>query len=43
MAKIQGTLLYGAELTWKGEKGVWEGGYQVAIKCMGRAALGAYQ
>ena len=40
MAIIQSALLYAAELTWSGQKGV-ESEYQAAINRMGRAALGA--
>ena len=40
MAIIQGTKLYAFKLMWNGGKGV-EGEYQVAIKRMDRATLGA--
>ena len=36
---VQGTMLYGAELTWNGKNRV-EKEYQDAINCMGRATLG---
>lgn len=36
MAITQGTMLYAAELTWKGQKGM-EGEYQAAVNLMGRA------
>ena len=42
MAIVQGTMLYGAELTWNVKKGVARE-YQDAINCMGRATLGAFQ
>ena len=42
MAVVQGTMLYGAELTWNGKKGVARE-YQDAISRMGRATLGAFQ
>ena len=35
-------MLYGAELTWNGKKGVVRE-YQDAINRMGRATLGAFQ
>ena len=35
-------MLYAAELTWGGQKGV-EGEYQRAINRMARAALGAFR
>ena len=35
-------MLYAAELTWSGQKGV-EGEYQRAINRMARAALGAFR
>ena len=42
MSLIQGTMLYGAELTWNGQKGV-EGEYQRAINRMARSTLGAFR
>ena len=41
-AIVQVTMLYAAELTWSGKKGV-EGEYQQAINRMGRATLGAFR
>ena len=38
MATTQATMLYAAELTWKG----MEGECQAAIKRMGREAIGAF-
>ena len=35
-------MLYGAELTWNGQKGV-EGEYQRAINRMARSTLGAFR
>ena len=40
-AIVQGTMLYAAELTWSGQKGV-EREYQWAINRMGRSTLGAF-
>ena len=34
-------MIYAAELTWKGQKGV-EDGYQLAINRIGRPTLGAF-
>ena len=42
MSLVQGTMLYAAELTWSGQKGV-EGEYQRAINRMARSALGAFR
>ena len=42
MSLIQGTVLYGAELTWNGQKGV-EGENQRAINRMARSVLGAFR
>ena len=42
MAIVQGTMLYGAELTWNGRRGATRE-YQDAISRMGRATLGAFQ
>ena len=43
MEIVKGTVLYGAELTWNGKKGVARE-YQDAINRMGRATpLGAFQ
>ena len=42
MAIVQGTMLYGAELTWNVRKGVARE-YQDAISRMGKATLGAFQ
>ena len=42
MSLIQGTMLYGAELTWNGQKEV-EGEYQRAINRMARSTLGAFR
>ena len=39
-AIVQGTMLYAAELTWRGQKGVERD--QNAINRTGRTALGAY-
>ena len=41
-AIVQGTMLYAAELTWNGKRGV-EKEYQDAINRMGRATLGAFR
>ena len=41
-ALVQGTILYAAELTWNGKKGV-EKEYQDAINRMGRATTGAFR
>lgn len=41
-AIVQGTMLYGAELTWNGKKTV-EKEYQDAINRIGRATLGAFR
>ena len=41
MAIVQGTMLYGAELTWNGKKTI-EGEYQAAISRMGRTTLGVF-
>ena len=40
MFLVQGTMLYAAELTWSGQKGV-EGEHQRTINCMARSTLGA--
>ena len=37
---VQGTMLYAAELTWRGQKGV-EKKHQTAINRLGRSTLGA--
>ena len=42
MSLVQGTMLYGAELTWNGQRGV-EGEYQRAINRMARSTLGAFR
>ena len=42
MAIVRGTMLYGAELTWDGRRGLARE-YQDAINRMGRATLGAFQ
>ena len=42
MALVQGTMLYAAELTWSGQRGI-EGEYQRAINQMARATLGAFR
>ena len=39
---IQGTMLYAAELTWSGQRGV-EGEYQRAINRMAKSTLGAFR
>ena len=41
-AVVQGTLLYAAELTWNGRRGM-EGEYQAAINRMGHASLGVFR
>ena len=41
-AIVQGTMLYGAELTWNGKKTI-AGEYQDAINRMARATLGAFR
>lgn len=35
-------MIYAAELTWSGQKGV-EGEYERAINCMERSTLGAFR
>ena len=40
MSLVHGTMLYAAELTWSGRKGV-EGKYRCAINRMARSTLGA--
>ena len=42
MSLVQGTMLYVAELTWSGQRGV-EGEYQRAINRMARSTLGGLQ
>ena len=42
MSLVQGTMLYAAELTWSGRKGV-EGKYRRAINRMVRSTLGAFR
>ena len=42
MSLVQGTMLYVAELTWSGQRGV-EGEYQRAINRMARSTLGAFR
>lgn len=42
MPLVQGTVLYAAELTWSGQKGV-EGEYQRAINRMARSAIWVFR
>ena len=42
MSLVQCTMLYGAELTWNGQRGV-EGEYQRAVSRMARFTLGAFR
>ena len=42
MSLVQGTMLYAAEPTWNGQKGV-EGEYQRAINRMARSTLGVFR
>ena len=42
MALVQGTILYAAELTWSGQKGIG-GEYKRAINRMARFTLGAFR
>ena len=42
MSLVQGSMLYAAELTWSGLKGV-EGRYQRAINRMAKSAMGAFR
>ena len=42
MSLVQGTILYAAELTWKGQKSI-EGEYQRAINRMARSTLRAFR
>lgn len=42
LALVQGAMLFAAELTWAGQRGV-EGEYQRAINRMARSTLGAFR
>ena len=42
MSLVQGTIMYAAELTWNGQRGV-EGEYQRVINRMARSALGTFR